>query len=241
MKKLIFTILIFGLTVNGYLYLRGLKPVPIPSFTVQQTRIARVVKTVDYSEMVFGDAGTNSPTVAVSAPAGSCTNSVNWGNLAADAETADDTAYVTITGNNFDSTEITDYLELSTYGFSVSGTITGIEVGVLGFTNAGGVGSTYTDVLLMTSTGVYEGDDKAGVNVLPVLDPGTTYQNFGGSADNWNATLTATEANATTFGVALCFTATANDTNIDIDHVKITLTYTPDASVPVKKQSELFF
>ena len=61
------------------------------------------------------------PGTSAGAASGSCSNAVNWGGTGTPGgESANDTTYDTITGNNFDSTELTDELQISSFGFALS-------------------------------------------------------------------------------------------------------------------------
>lgn len=176
--------------------------------------------------------GPRNPGTDVGAANGSCSNGVNWGDpgLATDAL---DGAYLTITGNNLDAGELTDELRISNFGFALTNvsSIDGITVEIIGFTTLGG--ADYTTVSLFTAPGSNQGDNKA-TGSLPTSDPGTTYQTFGGTADDWfpAGSWTEAEIESADFGVALCFTASGANTRINIDHVRITVTYTAAGAVP---------
>jgi hypothetical protein len=173
-------------------------------------------------------AGPNSPTAEASTASGSCSNGLNWGTGGAGAE---DTTFSDITGNLFDAGEFTDYLELSGFGFSITGTVTGITVEVIGWGFNGTTPADYSSVRLMTASATYVGDEKA-TGALPAADPGSTYTTFGASSDDWNAGLSETEVNDPGFGVGLCFIATAANSRINIDHVRITVEYSPPPVPP---------
>jgi len=222
MKKILFLsigimILLFGIYLRVFI----LKEPTTPK-QLTQTREFTVVHSID--EQRFGQAsmGPNDPTTGASTGETTCTNNVNWGTPTGAA--AQDTSYATITGNNLDTNEYTDELELSGYGFTTSGTIDGVLVEVIGWSVAGG-GSTIVDVRMMTASLTYLGTDKA-TGTLGTSDPGTTYTGYGGAADSWSSGVTSTQVNAAGFGVALCYRAVGDNTNISIDHVRITVTYT---------------
>lgn len=159
---------------------------------------------------------------------GGCTNSVNWTNGATAANIADnDSFYISMDDTkNWDADEKTDELRLSNFGFSITGTVTGITVETLGWANAGS--ANYTTVQLFTSPGTNVGTNKA-TGALPTTDPNTNYTTWGGTSDTWNAGLTAAQVSSSNFGVALCFTASAANSMINMDHVRITITYTNSA------------
>lgn len=158
-----------------------------------------------------------------------CTNAVNWGGTgsAPTDASANDSGYTSMShASNWDSGETSDELRLSNFGFNITGTVTGITVDVLGWANAGS--ASYTDVILFTAPGTEVGDNKA-TGSLPTSDPSSTYTTFGSSSDTWNAGLSASQVNDSGFGVVICFTATANNSQINIDHVRITIEYTNSA------------
>lgn len=169
--------------------------------------------------------GPNNPSVDDGTAAGSCTNAVNWG----EGGLADnDTTYTTIGGNNVDSGELTDELRVSSFGLVLDGTVQSID-GILVETLAWGFNGTspmnYTTVQLFTAPGTNVGDNKA-TGELPGADPSSTYTSWGGSTDDWGVTWTEAQIESSGFGLALCFTADANDSRINLDHVRITVYYT---------------
>lgn len=169
-------------------------------------------------------AGPFSAGTAQSGTTGTCTDNMNWSVTTTDLS-ANDTSYVSYTGNNWDAGDVTDIVEASNFGFSVSGTVLGITVDVLGFTTQGS--GTYHTVQLMTvpgATPTLVGSNKA-TGSLPTSDPGSTYQSFGNSADTWSAGLAATDVNSSGFGVGLCWTAGAANSRANIDNIRITVTY----------------
>ncbi len=159
---------------------------------------------------------------------GGCTNAVNWTNDTTAANVAaNDTSYISMSDTSkWDSDEPSDELRLSNFGFSITGTVTGITVETLGWANAGS--ANYTTVMLFTSPGTNVGNNKAA-GALPTTDPGTTYTTWGGTSDVWSAGLTAAQVSSSNFGIALCFTASAANSMINMDHVRITITYTNSA------------
>lgn len=120
--------------------------------------------------------------------------------------------------------ELSDYLNLQNYGFSIptGATINGIEVDAQQ-TYAAGSGcrgdAVTTDAILLKG-GTPTGDNKAtGGNVSNAT--------YGGAADLWGTTWTPSEINATNFGMVVSYTATPEDTcTIEVDFVGITVTYT---------------
>lgn len=169
--------------------------------------------------------GANSSSVDDGIAAGSCTNAVNWteGGLV-----DNDTTYTLVGGNNIDSGELTDEIRISNFGLVLDGTVSSID-GILVETLAWGFNGTspmnYTTVQLFTAPGTNVGNNKA-TGELPGADPSTTYTSWGGAADKWGTTWTEAQIESTDFGLALCFTADADNSRINLDHVKITVYYT---------------
>lgn len=188
-------------------------------------------------------AGPNATGTGAGAAASPCTDNSNWaGTGTPPGASADDTTYTSISGNSLDDGNITDELRLSNFGFSfTSSAIVGITVEVLGFVETSGDTAAYHTVSLFTAPGSNRGDNKA-TGSLPTSDPGITYQSFGGTSDDWYPAGTWTEAEieSNNFGVALCFTAGGADVTVNIDHVKVTVTYTAAAAAYTQNDFEWY-
>ncbi len=157
-----------------------------------------------------------------------CTNNAStWSTTASVYATNDSTVSTYGSATNWDATETSDEVRLANFGFSITGTVTGITVEVLGWESLSGT-ANYTDVILFTTAGTEVGSDKA-TGALPTADPGTTYQTFGGSADTWTAGLTAAQVSASSYGVVLCWTAGSANSQVSLDHVRMTIEYTNSA------------
>jgi hypothetical protein len=193
-------------------------PAPNKPIQLKQVRIANLAR-----------ADTGGPTGAGTDAAGAtaCTDNMVWSGTGGNpsALQSNDTTYVSYSAGNWDSTDPTDELRASNFGFTTSGTITGIQVEVIAWTPAGS--GVWRDVILFTTGGTPVGNDKSDGSALGTTDPVNTYKSFGGSNDTWNASLTSAQVNASTFGVSLCWTATAANSTINVDQVRITITYTP--------------
>lgn len=165
--------------------------------------------------------------ISFSAETGTCSDNMTWDvTVGSGLTTSNDTSYIEYTGTLFDNANTSDGLWIHNFLLSTSGTIDGIEVNLLNWTTAGS--ANYYDVVLSTAAGTRIGSDKAdGTQAIPTSDPGSTYDQFGGPADTWGATLTPAIVNSSDFGIEICYLATANNTTLALDHVFITVYYTP--------------
>lgn len=175
-------------------------------------------------ELAIGaDTGATSPSTS-GITTTTCSDNMAFGAAVGTELQADDSTVFTYTGNNWDAGEVSDGVYASNFGFSTSGTIDGIQVEILGWTPAGS--GSYSDVVLFTSVDNRVGDDK-GTGSMQTTEG--SYDSFGGAADDWNASLTSAQVNASTFGVEICATAGAANSHLTWDHVRVTVTYTPAA------------
>lgn len=83
--------------------------------------------------------------------------------------------------------------------------------------------SVYHSIKLIKG-GVVVGDDKS-TGAAPAGDG--SYDSFGGVADGWGAELTAAAVNAADFGVAVSIWNAGFPAGVSIDHVRVTVYYTP--------------
>lgn len=145
---------------------------------LQQTRTARLV--------LADTGGPGTPGTVAGVATGLCTDNMVW-TIVAGALTSNDTAYVDITGNSWDAANVTDELRMSNFGFSLVGAVTsidGFQVEILGWTPTGAPAATYQTVSLFTAPASNRGENKATGN-FPTADPGSTYQTFGATNDDW--------------------------------------------------------
>lgn len=143
-----------------------------------------------------------------------------------DRITADDTTYSSITNPNFDLGTYSYLLCGTNFDFSAipdGSTIDGIAVST-GAAYVNGTGS-YTLVQLLNASSVLVGDNKASPAVA-LSTPTITNNNWGSSTDTWNASPTAAMVKNSNFGVALGFEPTANDCDVYVDYVRMTVYYT---------------
>lgn len=157
--------------------------------------------------------GPRSPgTVANDAGLGS-TAWTNPGNAA-----TENGVYATCTPGPFDSSQ---YLKATNFGFaSVSGTVNGITVEVKRFASAGAlIGTEYRLVI---------GGTVSGSNLAEGAWPGTlAYGTFGGVSNLWGLTPTAANILDSGFGFAMRCEDTDGFGEASVDHIRITVTYTP--------------
>ena len=143
---------------------------------------------------------------------------------------ADDTSYAQITSPTFDTGLYSYLLRGTNFDFSAipdGSTIDGIYVTTAG-AYANGAGG-YTLVQLVNASSALVGDNKAATPVPLTLNT-ITANNWGGSTDTWSATPTAAMVKSANFGVALGFRPTADDCDIYMDYVRMTVYYTEPPS-----------
>ena len=136
---------------------------------------------------------------------------------------ADDGSEADITAATYDANDHSFRLKAQNFGFSIpaGSTIDGILVEIEQRRFAGAAEDQ--EVRLYDSTGTLVGDDKQTATAWP----GTaTIASYGGAADTWNAGLDDVDINDPDFGVAHIVLATAANTDIGVDFIRVTVTYT---------------
>jgi hypothetical protein len=163
-------------------------------------------------------------------------------NSSADQDANDNTFSTNVPGRNNN----TNYLLVQNFGFAVPGgaTIDGITVEISW--KEGGLDATNTvednEIWLIRADNTY--GNAADENKTTNTDLPTTeaYRTYGGAADAWGAngyTWTDTDINSLNFGVAIKIRGRGNgatDERADVDHVRITVDYTP--AVPCTRNEE---
>jgi hypothetical protein len=137
----------------------------------------------------------------------------------------DNAVYASVTAATLDTNDYTEVLNASTFGLTIpsSATITGIKVEVDRYK---GAGAAKDGVIQLTKDGTTRvGTSAATATAWPAASAIATY---GGSADLWGTTWTPAEVNAATFGVHVAAQATADDTDVYVDFVRITVYYSYD-------------
>jgi len=147
-----------------------------------------------------------------------------WSIGAATNLQSNDTSYASVDVNRWDQNDVSDQLDSLDFGFTgLSGTIAGIQVDVYGWVTTGGP-ANFTTVQLTTDAGSTLIGTNQAAGALSSTDD-DVYDTFGGAADDWSAGLTTTDINSNaSFGVSICWTAGGDNTEVNIDHVQITVT-----------------
>lgn len=133
--------------------------------------------------------------------------------------TAFDDAYaVGVTAGSGNIT--THWLRATNFGFDIDdipsgATILGIEVGIERKSNTG---DAVDNQLFLRKTSGQVGDDKASATAYPASD---TEELYGGSADDWNASLLDSDIRSTDFGLDLSSTRGVGGTTSSVDHIRV--------------------
>jgi hypothetical protein len=150
-------------------------------------------------------------------------SSDNWVNIANIG--ADDGVYAYITAATYDTNDICYRAKAQGFDFSAipdGATIDGILVEIERRC-AAGAAKDYR-VQLLDASGALVGDNKADtVNAWPGTD---TVKSYGEATDKWNASPTVAMVKDADFGVVLSVQATADNTDIYVDFIRITIYYT---------------
>jgi hypothetical protein len=152
------------------------------------------------------------------------TGTVAWATRS-NANVSDDNYAVATLGFNAES----QFLRAEDFGFSIPGgaTIDGVVVGV---ERSLTLAFTVTDSIVRLYTGSFVGSNKATGTTWPTSD---TYEDHGGAADVWGATLTPAIVNASTFGVGVSCIASGLGADAQIDHIRITVFYSDTPIFPI--------
>lgn len=134
----------------------------------------------------------------------------------------------------------TQCLTISDFGFSipVGAVINGIVLEVEKKRSAGGSGTVEDKGLQIMKGGLLTGPNKSQSGVdWPLTD---TYVTYGASSDLWGTTWTASDINASNFGVSLASISYVCGATIttSIDHVRMTVYYTSTTGVSTKASSD---
>ncbi len=127
---------------------------------------------------------------------------------------------------------VTHYLVGSQFGFSIpsGATINGILAEIEKSNNLAGTFECQDSKVRIVKADASIGTtDKAAGGNWP-NNAGEAYTSYGSSSDLWGETWTDTDINDTDFGVAISATCTGG-ANARVDHIRITVTYTPAAAV----------
>ncbi|MEK7668965.1 MAG: hypothetical protein AAB350_00015 [Patescibacteria group bacterium] len=142
-------------------------------------------------------------------------------------------SYTDFGGNFFDANEISDELQVSNLGLALpaGSTIDGITVEIEKYAGGGDLAVDY-DVRLTKTAGVQIGTNKTDTATNWATADPNSYVSYGGATDKWGTTWTEAEVETTGFGLVFCGKSN-NDANVNlyIDHIQITVYYTPAISV----------
>ena len=124
----------------------------------------------------------------------------------------------------FISYSMTRPLLASSFGFTIptGATIDGIEVNIEANENNAAADVYAATVMLMKETDTPIGSNYWSASELPTSDSTRTY---GSTTDKWGTSWTATEINASTFGVYLMYHG-ENIYQVDVDWIFVTVYYT---------------
>jgi len=122
------------------------------------------------------------------------------------------------------------YLWATNFGFSVptTATITGVTVDVQKFESVNSKAKITDNSVTLIVAGATAGSDYATTATWPSTN---TYVSYGGTSDEWGATLTPTAVNATNFGVAFSaqnvkVSGGGSTLTASVDHIRISVSYT---------------
>ena len=175
--------------------------------------------------------GPNNPSAAVDGGGGGG-GVPTWSVASGDPYTSNNT-YATIASQL--KSKNTNYLHVTNFGFSIpaGSYIAGIKVEVEMYgTVPGAATNKENSILLINSSSARVGTDQSTAATLATSDP-NSYVTYGGSTDNWGGVLTYADINSSNFGVAIQYQSgstnnTAGNYNFKVDHVRITITYSPN-------------
>ena len=147
----------------------------------------------------------------------------------------DDTTAVTASVDHitvniaYTTSEASDYLDIKNLGFEIptGATIDGVLVSIERSQSGSNSSVKDTTVSLLNASGAAFGDNKAlNLTAWPTSD---IVQEYGGASDMWGNSLTEAICNDVDFGVTVNVTGDAGTDSARVDHVTITVYYTPGA------------
>ena len=149
---------------------------------------------------------------------------------------ADDTSYATATLLGAVGSDISKYLQGTSYGFSIpsGATISGITVAIMRRADASAAVRDWG--LQMLKGGTVVGSNRASDTLWTASMGEATY---GGTTDLWGTTWTPAQINESGFGVSLyVWNSTYNNRIAYVDYMRITVTYTA-ATISITTTSPL--
>lgn len=180
----------------------------------------------------MASSGPNYPGTGASlANAGTSENANGWTNP---GNVGSSSAVASITAATFDSPDISEILVASNFGFSLpNSTINGITVEIRkrGYTSTNSGKDFRVQLSTSTAFSGLVGSNKATADVWPQTTLATT--TYGGSADTWSAGLTYSQINSSSFAVFVSAYANVANADIDVDWIRVTVTYTENYTLTV--------
>ena len=160
----------------------------------------------------------------VSAPSGD----VNWSNANNVLSSDNNRATVTI----LNSSDVSNYLRATGFNFTIppGSTINWIQISIEKSEGNMNSATIFDNIVRLVKNNVVTGDNKATNTAWSTTDAITTY---GGSWDLWGTTWTSSDINNANFWLVLSVGRTSGwDEQARVDHITITVTYTPDTIKP---------
>ena len=156
---------------------------------------------------------------------------VGWTNTSNASTSNDQKASAAIGGSGVQETE---YLRAKGFNFTIpsGSTIDGIQVDIerSRSTSTTGTAEVRDNIVKLVKNNVVTGTNQADTSTdWPVVD---AYKTYGDTANLWGATWTVADINNANFGVVLSamrtITGVDNQRTANVDHVRMTVYYTPD-------------
>ncbi len=177
-------------------------------------------------------------TVSVTMNPGACVNDATVGTRAWAAGLANvglsDNLYATSNTLALTGTQLTNYLKCTNYSFAIpaGATINGIAVRVERKISSTTRTTAKDNAMRIVKAGAIGTTDRSTATLYTAADVAEVH---GGAADLWGQIWTPADINAATFGAAFSANVTttrANARTVSVDHMPITVTYTPAATAP---------
>lgn len=167
---------------------------------------------------------------------GSCINDTSYGTTAwtspGNAGSDNNTG-----ASSFFGSSTSQYLRCTSYGFSIpdGATIDGIVVGIKRLSSAAFFECADDRVRIIMADGTIGSTNKATATTWPTS---YAYEDHGGTTDLWGETWTAAGINDSDFGLALSALRIDANCSANVDHIRITVHYTPSAGAPAVQVRE---
>ena len=155
----------------------------------------------------------------------------DWANLADAASSNDTKAYT-----NFPSSGITShYLKATNFGFAIptGATIDGILVEIEKMNTPDYPGVVDNSVKIVKG-GTIQGDEKKLTGAWGTSD---AYYSYGDATSLWGLAWTPADINSSTFGIVISCYKSDSWGNAQVDHIRITVYYTPPISLVIADAS----